>query len=238
MHNRVLWRRFARPDRARKCGGRTIEFAQIRAPRSGATAASGSVLEDATRLALFVRSAGAAPLRFRVKGAAGAAAAGTAGLPLQRPPRAPGAGSCSRRKAATSPALPRRLDRCWASTSPRCRSTQIQPRDHAFPLFGGPSPADRPSMADRVRVGPERWPCAASRGDDLLLGVLAGRARRPVVVVGAETTSGGCRPSRWLTSSAPRTAPACQVRGLLTGAFQQASRPLAGLTRFAAPAND
>jgi hypothetical protein len=70
MHNRVLWRRFARPDRARKCGGRTIEFAQIRAPRSGATAASGSVLEDATRLALFVRSAGAAPLRFRVDPAA------------------------------------------------------------------------------------------------------------------------------------------------------------------------
>ena len=79
VHNRVLWRRLARPDRARKCRGRTIEFAQIRARRSGATAASGSVLEDTTRLALFVRSAGAAPFPLP---RASSGADGTAGTAL------------------------------------------------------------------------------------------------------------------------------------------------------------
>jgi hypothetical protein len=58
-------------------------------------------------------------------------------LPLQRPPRAPGAGSCSRRKAATSPALPRRLDRAGR-----------RPPHAAAP----PDPAARP------RVPAVRWP--------------------------------------------------------------------------------
>ena len=132
MHNRVLWRRFARPDRARKCGGRTIEFAQIRAPRSGATAASGSVLEDATRLALFVRSAGAAPLRFRVD------------------PAAPTGQLAPASSLAHSPRCMRPLDR-----RRRMRSSQSERRDGATALFKasvGRCLSSRVSFHARARV--------------------------------------------------------------------------------------
>jgi hypothetical protein len=57
------------------------------------------------RLALSGEPAHAPRLRSRVKGAAGAAAAGTAGLPLKRPRAAAMLRCCNRREAATRSAL-------------------------------------------------------------------------------------------------------------------------------------
>jgi hypothetical protein len=116
----------------------TLPFAQLRARRSGRQGLRLSRARPGSGpLVLLIEPAHAAPLRSRVKGAAGAAAAGTAGLPLKQPRREASVGAG--RASAMSPLRPRDFRSCFSEAPGQSRS----------PEAGDSRPATCPSFVKR-----------------------------------------------------------------------------------------